>query len=136
MAAPTPELTNREILKLAEGLAGLDGCVGDGGKVTRFKFDAETAWRVALDTEIVGRAKLAYERRLKQLGAEHGVVEGMGLTPANAAAVAAYIAAQDALLDQKQPVTGLHTYQRSVLQEKNPIPPSVLAALLPLLEDA
>jgi hypothetical protein len=128
-------LTNRQILSLAEGFASLDGVV-DGGKVVRFKLDAETAWHIALDSEAVGRAKAVYERALKKLAAELGIVEGVPVTQANAAAVAAYIDARETLLDQEQDMGGLHTYERSELQRAGAIPPSVLAHLLPVLEDA
>ena len=134
MAESPHLLSNRQILKLAEGLSSLDGVV-EGGKVVRFKLDNDTAWHVALDLEAVARAKVAYERRLKSLGAELGVVERMELTPANAANVAKYMDEQETLLEQTQDMSCLHSYCRKALQEKNAIPPSVLANLLPLLED-
>ncbi len=128
-------LTNRQILKLDLGLSALDGVMGDGGKIVRFKLGADVTWFLALDIEAVGRAKAAYERALKSLGAQHGVVDRMEVTTQNAAAVAAYVAGQEALLDQEQDMSCLHTYKRTELQEKNAIPPSVLANLLPVLED-
>jgi hypothetical protein len=134
MADSAQKLTNRQILSLAEGFASLDGMM-DGGKIVRFKFEAETAWHIALDSEAVGRAKAVYERALKKLAAQLGIVEGQGVTQANAAAVAAYIDARETLLDQEQDMGGLHTYERSELQRAGAIPPSVLAHLLPVLED-
>lgn len=135
MADSTQKLTNRQILSLADGLASLDGVV-DGGKVVRFKLDAEMAWDIALDTELVGRAKAIYERALKKKAAELGIVEGVPVTQANAAAVADYIYYRESLLNQEQDMSGLHIYKRSELQRAGAIPPSVLANLLPVLEDA
>lgn len=137
MAGAAPDsslLTNRSILKLADGLALLDGVV-DGGKACRFEWDSDTAWILALDTEAVSRAKLIYERALKSLGARLGVVDKMAVTPENAANVAAYLDQHEQLLDQTQDMSCLHSYSRSVLQKKNKIPPSVLANLLPVLKD-
>lgn len=128
------KLTNRQIARLAEGLKALDGVVSDGGKITRFKLDSDTAWNIAVNIEIVDQAIRIYERAKKTLGEQYGVVERMELTPQNAPNVASYIAAEDVLQDKIQDL-GLHIFSRKTLQEKNAIPPSVLANLKPILTD-
>ncbi len=122
-------LTNRQIAKGSQALAGLDG-VMDGGKFTRFKFDSDLSWQIACITEIVESAVRVIERERKRLGAQFGVVEKMELTKENAAAVASYIEAEDQLQDKTQ-VLEFTPLSRKALQEKNAIPPTVLTALKP-----
>jgi hypothetical protein len=136
MADKTYELTNREIVRLAEGLRGLDGVVESAGKLRRFDFDDNLTWDIAKNSDIVERAAKLYERARKKLAAGLEVVEGQGVTPQNAAAVAAFIAGNEELLDKTQTLAGLTRLNRKTLQSGNKIPPSIFAALMPILEDA
>lgn len=136
MADKSHELTNREIVRLAEGLRGLDGVVESAGKLRRFDFDDNLTWDIAKNSDIVERAAKLYERARKRLAAGFEIVEGVSLTPQNAPAVAAYLDGNEELLDKTQTLIGLVRFNRKTLQSGNKIPPSIFAALMPILEDA
>jgi hypothetical protein len=139
MAEKPLTLSNREILNLHEGLSALDGVVdraGSNTEVTRFTFDDKLSWNIAKNLDIVERATVLYQKARKSAAGKLGVVPGMKVTPENAANVAKYQEAEDALLEKTQDLVGTLRLTRSQLQSGNKIPPSVLKNLMPLLAEA
>ena len=131
---PTP-YTNREIVKVREGLRLLSGVSSKAGEVTRFDLPDNLVWNVAKDESIFERAEEVYQRARKSLAAKHGVVENMKLTEANASAVAAFIEANEGLLDQTQELSGILKLKRKELQEAGVNIPAILKDLLPILTE-
>lgn len=139
MAAPVTVLTNREILKLAEGLQCLDGVSNNKDSVERYDFDAvkevDLGWNVAKSRNIVERAVEVYQRELTKRGAKFGVVSKMKLTPENAANVAKFMEEEQKLLDGTQELAGLLKISRKHLKAAGVKIPGVYVSLMPLLTD-
>lgn len=132
----TTTMSNREILKLHEGLIALDGIASKDGSVVRFEFDDNISWNLAKARAIVERAIEVHQRERNKLKAKYGVVDKMALTAENAPKVATFIEKNDVLLDQTNELTGILRFKRSDLQKHgNKIPPGVLMQLMPLIDE-
>ena len=134
-------LSNSKLAELAAGLAALDG-LRVKGELEPFLFCPELTWLVADWQTALEPAVSSYRKAQKSLTTQHKVTEGMAITPQNADAVAAFVAALDALNEREVEVVGLQKISRAKLnvghdkkKEQNNIPPTVLARLRPILEE-
>ena len=144
MPDPTSlKLTNAKLAALAEGLASLDGIRTKPDEFRPYKFDDEneTTWLIADNTEAVAAVLKGFNRAKKSLATQHQIPDGpFQITKENAEQVSGFLAALEALEDREVEVPGLKKISRARLKvgsgdKKNPIPPSVLAKLSPILED-
>ncbi len=132
----TIDYGNTEILEIADGLAALDGVSSEAGKIVRFKFKPGVVWDVAKDRRIFDHAAETVQKAFKSLAAQSGIVEGMKVTPENAAAVAKFVADKEEILARRQELAGVLKINLADLQEnENQIPPGVLAHLFPILRE-
>lgn len=132
---PSPaKLTNREIQKLHEGLVALDGVAGSGGALLRFDFDDKVVWDIVRNRSAVEPLDNNITRTVKSLGAKYGIVEGVKLTPDNAAQAAAYMDAVETLLTQEQEVPKLIGLRLETLQKAGVKIPGVITKLQAILE--
>ena len=132
---PHLTLTNTQLADITAGLCQLDGIRLSADSFKPFKFDDDTVWKIASNHGAAAQALTTFERAKKMLVAQHGMVEGMKVTPENAAQVQAFMAALDALQERPVEVPGLEKIKRSELKVgSNPIAPSTLARLMPILE--
>lgn len=129
-------LSNREILKLNEGLCALDGVADKEGKIERFNLDDKLVWNVTKARRIVESAVETYRLARKSVGARHGVVDGMKLTEANAASVALFMEADEKLQAQTNELIGILKLKRSELQAAGVKIPGILSNLYPIITDA
>ena len=135
-------LTNGKLAMLAEGLASLDGLRTKPDEFKPYKFDDEneTTWLIANNSAVVADALKVFERAKKLLAVQHGIADRMAITKDNADAVAAFMEGMAQLEDKEVEVRGLSKLSRARLkvgngEKKNPIPPSVLTKLVPILEE-
>lgn len=140
MEAPT-KLTNLQIVKLANALNSLDGIRLSQIQFEPFQFNPETSWRIANNIAVVGPHIETFNRAKKQLGAQYQLAEGMPITAENAQKVSDFMAALDGLEQKTVDVPGLEMISKDKLnvggdakKVQNRIPPTVLAALVPILE--
>lgn len=141
METPVLTFTNAQLQKLSAGLAALDGIRTKPDEFEPFRFSPETTWRIASNQTIIDDKLQAFERARKSLAAQHKVTDRMAITPQNADQVAAFMAGLDELNYCVVNVEGLEKIGRDKLnvgfdreKKQNPIPPSVLANLMLLLE--
>lgn len=135
-------LTNGQLAELAVGLASLDGLKTKPDEFRPYKFDDEneTAWLISDNLAAVNDALKVFNRHKKVLAVTHCIADGIKITEANAPQIAAFMTAVGELEDKTVEVSGLKKISRARLcvgkgDKKNPIPPSVLSKLHPLLED-
>lgn len=139
----TPKLTNAKLAALAEALAAMDGIRTKPDEFRPYRFDDEneTTFLIADNTEAAGNALKSFQRAKKLLAVQYQIPDGpFQFTNDNAERVSAFLAALEALEDREVEVPGLKKISRARLKvgngdKKNPIPPSVLAKLSPILED-
>ncbi len=142
MTAPKLELTNLQLVRLTNALGALDGIRLSPTQFEPFQFNPETSWKIAHNLSLLTDMVGIYERARKQLMVANQIPEGeMKVTADNASRVAAFVGAIEGLEDKKVPVDGLEMLSREKLnvggdsrKAQNRIPPSVLAALSPILE--
>lgn len=136
----TISLTNARLASLAEGLASLDGLRTSAESFKPYKFDDknETTWLIADSTDLVTDAVKKYGARKKILAVQHGVKEGMTVTAENQASIQAFLEDVEALNETviTLPLSKISRERLKVGkgEKENPIPPSVLAKLMPILE--
>lgn len=135
MAEPRITLTNRQILKLVEGLKSLDGVSNEAQKIERFDFDENLGWNVAKDRHLCEEAEEVYKKSKASLAARLGVVENMKLTPENAAAVAKFIEQNNDRLEKTQELNGILKISRSALFKAGVKIPGIYTCLMPILVD-
>lgn len=135
-------LTNGQLAELAVGLTSLDGLRTKPDEFRPYKFDDdnETAWLISDNLAAVNDALKVFNRHKKVLAVTHCIADGIKITEQNAPQIAAFMTAVGELEDKTVEVSGLKKLSRARLcvgrgDKKNPIPPSVLAKLHPLLED-
>lgn len=128
-------LTNRDIVKLYEGIVALDGQADKEGKVERFDLDDDTSWQVAKCRRILEGAVETHQKERKKLGAKHKIVEGMKLTTENAPVVADFMIACEELLDRTNELNGLLKLKLSALRKAGVKTPGILSNLMPLIDD-
>lgn len=127
-------LTNEELLKVEEGLKSLDG-IPDKGTVIRFDLPDDLCWNCAKNRCIVERGLRAHGLELRRLAAKHKVVDGQRLTEENAPAIAAYLAAAEALKDKTIELTGILKINRKELVAAGVKVPGIFTNLMPILTD-
>lgn len=133
MSTAPLKITNAQLESLLKGLQALDGITTKEG-FTPFKFDDDTLWAIATNTDILTRAATALNIALKSLAKTHGIRDRMQITPQNADAVAEFMDSKDAFMAKGVELSCVVQLSRAKLNvSKNPIPASVLAALMPIL---
>lgn len=135
-------LTNGKLAQLAMGLASLDGLRTKPDEFKPYKFDDEneTTWLIANNAAVVADALKTFERAKKLLAVQYGIADRMQITAENAGAVSEFMAGLAQLEDKEVEVRGLAKISRARLKvgcgdKRNAIPPSVLAHLMPILEE-
>lgn len=138
----TLKLTNAKIAALVAGLAGLDGLRVSPNEFRPYRYDDdnETIWLIAGNAAILGDALKRFEHAKKLLALQHQVTDGTVITEKNAEQVSKFMQELSTLEEKEVEVEGLQKISRARLKvgkgdKNNPIPPSVLARLWPLLED-
>lgn len=141
MIAPV-SLTNAKLAALADGLLSLDGLRTSQTEFRPYRFDdaGDMAWAIAGNVVVSQDALRAFERAKKSLAAQYDVQEKMPNTPENKERAEKFLAALDDLAEKPVTIPGLTPISRKALNvgpgpKQNPIPPSVLAKLAPLLTD-
>jgi hypothetical protein len=134
----TLTLTNGQLAKLAAGHAALDGIrvKPDEFRAYRFKDDeeAEFTWLIANNSAVIADSLKAFDRAKKLLALQHGVADSMPVNSETAPRIVAFTEAL-AALEEKTVAVPLSKLKRDSLNvTKNGIPPSVLTALMPVLE--
>lgn len=132
---PTPH-TNREILKVHEGLTALDGVASKDGSVIRFEFDDSLSWNIAKDRRIFEEAKKNYDLACKTLATSLKIVDGQKVTDENAERVAKFIEGCEKIRDKTQDLSGVLRISRKDLQKAGVKIPGILSNLMPILNDA
>lgn len=135
MAEPVKTLTNREIVKLCDGLRCLDGVSNEAQKIERYDFDENIGWDISKDRDKLEHAEVVYNKHKAALAARLGVVEKMRLTDENCAAVAQFVDQNETLLDKTQDITGLLKLSRKGLLKAGVKIPGIFTQLMPLLVD-
>ncbi len=136
MTDVTSPLLLRDVLKLHEGLARLEGATDKDGRTAPYDFDAATVWDITVNLVVAESATGTYERARTTLGKTHGVVAGMAVTDVNAPAVAAFIAADEELKAKPSvALTAFKRFSRTALQKAGVKNPAVLAKLYPIIDD-
>lgn len=138
----TIALSNGKLEQLAIALASLDGLRTKPDEFKPYKFDDDTemTWLIASNAAVVADALKVYERAKKSLALKYGVADRMPITKENADNVAAFMEELAALEDRDVEVSGLNRLSKAKLRvgsgdRRNPIPPSVLTRLMPILEE-
>lgn len=128
-------LTNRQIIKLRDGLMSLDGIAGRPNEVIRFEFDTQLSWNIAKNAGIINRAFDLYEAERNKISRDMRVQPGLPVNEANSDRVAAWSEKIETLKELQQEFRGLLKLKRAELQKGNKIPPGILANLMELLEE-
>lgn len=135
-------LSYGKLAQINEGLGALDGLRTGPDSFKPYKFDDEndTTWIIASNQAKIADALKVYDRAKKSLAVQHQMGDRVVITDVNAEKVSAFMAALAALEDKEVSVPGLEKLSRGRLkvgsgEKKNPIPPSVLAKLMPILEE-
>jgi hypothetical protein len=126
----------REILTAAAALNALDGytkVVKDGGLdkavTVPYEFTANVRFSIAKNIAALGPVLRTFESSRKALIKQFS--DGGNEVPADA--MAAFSEAPSELLDRDEEVSSAELSQADLNLERNPIPPSVIAGLMPLL---
>lgn len=134
-------LTNAQLERIAGGLAALDGLRLKPGEFEPFNFPAETTFKIANNSALFADRLEATGRAKKILAVKYQVGERMTITAENAQRVSEFMEAAALLDDKLVEVCGVEIISRAALnvgcdakKNQNRIPPSVLAAIAPLLE--
>lgn len=136
------KLTNGQLADLSLGLSSLDGLRTSPESFRPYKFDDEneTTWLIAENISALEQHIKAFDRAKKIESARYGISNGTKITAENAENVAGFLKAVGDLEEKEIEVTGLQRISRARLKvgkgdKCNPIPPSVLGKIMPLLED-
>lgn len=132
-------LTNAQLIRLFQGLSALDGLRTKPNEIQPYDFDPDTEWKIANNISLLQTKATEYQRAQKALAMRYGIAEGQEITPENASKVAEFIEAMHGLEDKQVEVTGLEMIPKDKLKlghkkDQNPIPRTVLAAIMPVLE--
>ena len=132
-------MTNSTLIRLANGLSALDGLRTKPNEIQPYEFAPDTEWKIANNIAVLQPKVTEHNRAQKLLATKYGVAEGMEITPANAQKFSEFIEAMHGLEDKEVTVDGLEKITRDSLKlghkkEQNPIPRTVLAAIMPILE--
>lgn len=135
-------LTNGRIAQLSEGLASLDGLRTKPDEFEPYLFNPDTTWIIASNQTILADKIKVFEKAKKSLASQHKITERMAITPENSTQVNAFMEGLSVLQDTEVAVEGLQKISREKLnvgndkkKGQNTIPASVLAKLMPLLEE-
>jgi hypothetical protein len=143
MSSPV-SLTNAKLAALADGLLSLDGLRTSQTEFRPYRFDdaGDMAWAIAGNVVVAQDSLRAFERAKKALAAQFDIRENepMANTPENKERAEKFLAALDDLAEKPVSIPGLTPISRKSLNvgpgpKQNPVPPSVLAKLTPLLTD-
>lgn len=133
-------LTAPQLNKILTGLKSLDGLRTSQSNFEPFIFHPDVTWAIAENQCAITDVLKPYELARKMLAAKHGISEGMAITAENSTAVQAFVK-EVGELDGRELDVELKKIKRTDLKvgnkgnkDQNPISPSVLAAIMPLLE--
>lgn len=142
---PAPDsitITNAKLADLASALSSLDGLRTSANDFRPYRFDDEgaTTWLIAENIVLVQDALRAYQHARRSAAAANKVTDRLVVGPENAERVATFMADLDKLEAKTVTIKGLKKISRKILNagagtRQNPVPPSVLAKLSPILED-
>lgn len=142
MDTPKLSLTNLQLVKLANALASLDGIRLSPSEYIQYSFPPETSWKIVSNSALLADHVAVFERAKKMLMVQNQMAEQVQVTAENAKKVADFIIAIEGLELKQVQIEGLEKLNREKLnigndrkRSQNSIPPSVLVALLPILED-
>lgn len=134
-------LTNRQLVRLDAALGGLDGIAMKEREFEPFKFNSETAFKIANNVAVVKDSLGAFERCKKLLAVKYQIGERMSVTAENAQQVSDFLEALGQLEEKQVEVCGLEMLSRASLnvgddkkKNQNQILPSTLAGLIVVLE--
>lgn len=137
--APTVKVINAKLPLLVQALAALDGLRTSPDSIRPYRFDADVVWSIVAVQTKASEALDKFQRAVKMLAAQNAVVEGMKITPENLESVTAFRKAQEELTDKEidLAIERLSIAKLNVGpgEKQNPIPVSVLSALMPILEN-
>lgn len=140
MEPPKLTVTNLQLVKLANALASLDGIRISQTQFEPYNFPPETSWRIANNLAVLAEPLAIFERAKKMLMVQNQMADQVQVTAENAKKVADFIVTIEGLESKEVEVT-LEQLSREKLNVghdprklQNRIPPSVLAALAPILE--
>ena len=146
------KITNRDLIKLDQALKCLDCSRAGKDEVIPFEFDARVSWSLAKNSVLVERAKLAFDRAIRQQSKQCGLTPGDSIRvgpgdnpdPELVRKFAAFEETADVLKDQETEISGLIFISLKDLltkpsnsdgkQGKNPIPQSVIIGLVPIIK--
>lgn len=149
----TVKFTNRALLRLHEALNSLDGSKTGKDELIPFEFTAKVSWNLAKNQVIVERAKLIFDKALRQQAAQAGVKPGESIRvgpdekpdPVRLQKFAKLQDAIEEMKDQSVDLSGLIFVTLDDLlsgpvdadgnKKHNPIPQSVRAGLVPIIKE-
>lgn len=132
--------TAPQLNKILTGLKHLDGLRTKQNEFEPFNFHPDVTWVIAENQCKITDALKPYELAKKTLATKYGIREGMELTKDNAESVQAFVR-ELGELDERELDVDLAKIKRTDLKvgnksnkDQNPVPASVLAAIMPLLD--
>lgn len=140
------EILTRDMLKLNQGLNGLDGIKPSATETLIFEFDDKTKWNLTKNAVIVDAAKEQYEKGMRKLLAENKLIVGEEITDKNRDAAQNVKNLDEAAKDSPLKLEGILRVKLSALLNRrtakdgktqivNQIPISVLKNLSYIIED-
>lgn len=135
MSTPPLTLTNRQILKLLDGVRSLSGVSNKASEIRRFDFPCSLVWDIAKAESILETAETVYHKAKKSLAAKYKIVDNMKVTEENAASISAFLEENEELLDRTQELHGLLPFKLAELQKAGVDIPSILKNLMPLIKE-
>jgi hypothetical protein len=133
--------TAPQLNRILAGLKSLDGLRTSQSNFEPFNFHPDVTWAIAENQCKIADAIKPYDLAKKTLASKHSVTEGMALTTENAEAVQSFLK-ELGELDERELDVDLTKIKRTDLKVgnkdskgQNPIPASVLASIMPLLQD-
>lgn len=133
MATPPIKLSNRQIIRIRDGLKSLDGVSGKPGEVIRFDFDLSVSWSITQNVVAIDRAYQLYEIENNKLMRKFGIATGEPITEKNAGKVMEWNEKLEELKDKTQDLVGLVKLRRLELMKAGNIPPGVIGKIIELL---
>lgn len=143
----TIKLTVRDLLKLHSGLKGLDGNRHSDKEFFYFDYDAGVRWNIGKNLAIVEREVEVYQKNVRAETRAVNLADGMNMSEIPTLTAATISHKIDALKDKEIELTGILFLKLEEIERRpdskdprmkdikvNPIPPSILAALMPIIQ--